>query len=127
MTKEEAKYFSEILKAYSEGKTIQCQYTNGMWFDMSGEPNFDNAITRYRIKPEPKYRPYNSAEEFLNAQKEHGPYLQRERYSGFRTPVFVCNTSIRFSDNFDEYTKYEELLEWCKWQDGTPCGILENE
>lgn len=71
MTKEEAKHFSEILKAYSEGKTIE----KHVWISCScGESEewqkVDNLtpddIQYYdlRIKPEPKLRPYKDAEEF---------------------------------------------------------------
>lgn len=41
MTKEEAKHLSEVLKAYSEGKTIQAKgklhYTLNEWHDLTSD------------------------------------------------------------------------------------------
>lgn len=129
MTKEEAKHISEVLKAYSEGKTVFYHKKNDtdnmyVWTKYNGA-EIDNNYYEYCIKPEPNYRPYNDAEEFFKAQKEHGPYLQRINYSGFRIPQFVCNKGIRFSDVFEETPKYKDLLKLWKWQDGTHCGVLE--
>ena len=128
MTKQEAKHLSEILKAYSEGKTIQ--------FALKGRNDWDDyyvlnedVVTLntvdfdYRIKPEPKYRPYKNAKEFLMAQKEHGPYLQRMRNAVFRIPTLIGDESIEFQDGCAD--AYEDLIESGKWQDSTPCGVAE--
>lgn len=130
MTIEEAKHLSEVLKAYSEGKTIQFKAFKDSvepWKEINDykiEELIHNKV-QLRIKQEPKYRPYNDAQEFFKAQKEHGPYLQRINYSGFRIPQLVSNKGIRFSDVFEESPHYKDVLKLWKWQDGTPCGILE--
>lgn len=122
MTKEEAKHFSEILKAYSEDKELEYLTMDGEWVPKR-TPNFDAPPFNYRIKPELKYRPYNSAEEFLQAQKEHGPYLQRMRNAVFRIPIMIGDKNIEFNNG--DVDIYEDLLELGNWQDDTPCGILE--
>ena len=60
MTKEQAKEILPIIKAYSEGKIIQYRHKGRTkWYDLdSGQFNCD--IYFYRIKPEPKYRPFNN-------------------------------------------------------------------
>lgn len=70
MTKEEAKEFLPIIQAFSEGKEIQILSTERGWvttenliFNLS--PNF------YRIKPEPKYRPFKNQEECWDEMHKH--------------------------------------------------------
>lgn len=59
MTPEQAKYLLPIIKAFSEGKTIQVQseYDPSVWYDLVN-PSFTSDMA-YRIKPDPivvKYR-----------------------------------------------------------------------
>lgn len=125
MTKEEAKHHIDVLKAYIEEKEIQWRIRSNdrqseKWNDCYN-PSFDFANIEYRIKSEPKYRPYNSAEEFLKVQKEHGPYL--EKMGEFYLPTSVRQDAVLWGF----CTKWKDLLNYYKWQDGAPCGILENE
>lgn len=128
MTKEEAKHLSEVLKAYSEGKEIEMKSGND-WIAICKEPWFTGNPMSYRVKPEPKYRPYANAEEFLKAQKEHGPMILRWK-NDFRFPTQVKNTGI-WVTNFQCNVKYEWLTyekisrDNITWQDGAPCGIIE--
>lgn len=61
MAREETKELLPIMEAYSKGKTIQIK-SKDKWFDLH-EPDFRASIDRYRIKPEPKYRPFKNQEE----------------------------------------------------------------
>ena len=66
MDREQAKYILPILQAFSEGKTIQWKYIKGntsLWWD-DNNPTFEISDFDYRIKPEPKYRPFNNAREY---------------------------------------------------------------
>ena len=80
MTKEEAKEFYPILQAYAEGKAIECRTKPGTisniipneWTEMK-EIGFWNGI-EYRIKPEPKYRPFKDAEECWQEMLKHQPF-----------------------------------------------------
>lgn len=80
------------------------------------------------FKLEPKYRPYKSAEEFLKAQKEHGPYLVFEdNYLIF--PIRVKPLGLEFyvpwsGDRRERGISYTAIVN-LKWQDGHPMGILE--
>lgn len=126
MTKEEAKHLSEILKAYSEGKTIQYAYSN-LWFDV--DDFIMNNMAKYdlRVKPEEKWRPYKSSEEFINAQKEHGPHFKS--CGQFYLPLMVDRErGIVYSDiNGSSFMSYQELLQTRAWEDGTRCGIEKDE
>lgn len=144
MKKQEAAHLSDVLKAYSEGKEIEMVYPNGNTLCIEGKDiksilsQIIGAIcSNYfvRIKTEPKYRPYKSAEEFLEAQKEHGPYINYDKSchkSSYFFPDRVFPNKIvwiHLQNGVNEKT-FEELISSSYgyiWQDGTPCGILEYE
>lgn len=130
MTKQESEQLSNVLKAYSEGQTIQAKgkrfYTSNEWHDIAvlRDLELNTLDFEYRIKPEPKLRPYKNAEEFLKAQKEHGMYLQNPKDERqYILPLFIGISSVSFQDK--SQPSYEELLIGYTWQDGTPCGISE--
>lgn len=52
MTREDAAKLWPIIKAWSEGKTIQQRGSYAKWHDVRG-PNFRAPADHYRIKPEP--------------------------------------------------------------------------
>jgi len=55
MKQSEAKDFLPIIKAWSEGKTLQIWgFEDQEWMDCTIEPHFDLKPKHYRIKPEPR-------------------------------------------------------------------------
>ena len=57
MNREQAKALLPIIKAFSEGKTIQWLTGSGEWYDVVGNDTIDfeflaDRKTKYRIKPE---------------------------------------------------------------------------
>lgn len=81
MTREESKAFYPILQAYAEGKVIECRTKPNAvegtdipndWTEMKEIEFWKN--TEYRIKPEPKYRPFNDAEECWAEMLNHQPF-----------------------------------------------------
>ena len=133
MTREEAKELIPIMQAYAEGKTIQFKYLD-KWEDIVSEPYFENyPVTKYRIKPEPKYRPFKNQEECWNEMMKHRPlgWLKSKKDGRYRsigelswsdeleTVYIAFSTSEALSRCvdyvFDEYT----------FADGAPFGIKE--
>lgn len=82
MTREEAKDFYPILQAFAEGKVIECRTKPSVlsksWQDMNNWTEMKELVfwnnTEYRIKPEPKYRPFKDAEECWNEMQKHQPF-----------------------------------------------------
>lgn len=81
MTKEEAKEFYPILQAFAEGRVIECRTkpsslkgsdTPNEWSKMESLEYWNN--TEYRIKPEPKCRPFVNAEECWQEIQKHQPF-----------------------------------------------------
>ena len=70
MTREETRAAIKVMEAYANGKKIQRTDLDGNWFDCEN-PNFDWASFNYRIKPEPKYRPFRTQEECWQEMHKH--------------------------------------------------------
>lgn len=109
-----------ILQAIVDGKTIQHKTINREWYD-TNVASLDHLVTYYkdyRIKPEPKYRPFKDAEECWNEMQKHQPIgytkLIGEIEYSFITDV---DDSINYSDAIKEYT----------FADGTPFGVKVEE
>ena len=117
MTREKAKELLDIIKAYIEGKEIEYFVsTKGEW-DLITDPIFDDEPSKYRIKTEPKYRPFKDAEECFNEIGKHQPF----GYIKYKDRNYYY--PIRFGDNSD----FDYLFENRIFADGTPFGIKENE
>ena len=120
-----------VVTAFKKGEQIQFFDTeNSEWVDCIGHPAWDFNDTLFRVKPKPKLRPYESAEEFLAAQKEHGPYFFCIYDNVYDLPISVLGKSKQVWLIGDEDGKYialdfDELQIDYKWQDGTPCGIVD--
>ena len=72
MTKEEAKELLPIIQAYTEGKTIECS-VDGKFWSKTDIPKWKSGMY-YRIKPEQKYRAFESQEECWNEMMKHEPF-----------------------------------------------------
>ena len=73
MTRKEAKELLPIMQAYAEGKTVQYFSAGGRcWVDCN-DPLFSKDV-KYRIKPEPKYRPFKTTEECWQEMLKHQPF-----------------------------------------------------
>lgn len=131
MTKEEAKEFYPILKAYAEGKAIECKTKPGTisscipneWTEMK-EIGFWNGI-EYRIKPDPKYRPFRDSEECWQEMLKHEPFgWVKTKDRGIRLYIVGLNQKRAFTQVGHNYG---ESIDEFTFADGTPFGILEEE
>ena len=122
MTREEVKELLSIIQAFKEGKTIQL-FTNGIWEDAKN-PSFEE-LSRYRIKPELKYRPFESQEECWNEMLKHQPFgwVRSKKCKALLWNV----TSINKDDItiICDYYKFHRAFECFEFTDGTPFGIKE--
>lgn len=133
MTNEKAKELSVILKAYSEGKSIQYrifshdhEWTD--WEDFTdymvfAEMTTDTCPVQFRIKPVEEYVQFETAKEFLDAQKEHGPYLIPDKSDKYVLPTQINQDGLGYVQEYNQMGWYN-VFRFYKWQDGTPCGKL---
>ena len=131
MTREEAKELLPIIQAWAEGKNIQF-LSDGEWHDIN-QADFTCYPDKYRIKQEPKYRPFNTQEECWNEMLKHQPFgwLKSKKYGRYR-----CIGEVSWSDAFE--TVYialstseslsrssDSMFEEYTFADGTPFGIKD--
>lgn len=128
MNRNQAKELLPIIKAFSEGKVIESRCIKGdksLWYD-DEDPSFDGDF-EYRIKPEPKYRPFKDAEECWAEMLKHHPFgWVKDK----ETPKFlVCKAlgNLFFIGIEDKPYNYKEVLRDYTFADGTPFGIKEEE
>lgn len=119
----------DVMQAYLDGKPIQIRNRAVVseWTDLEvKEPSWNWNTYVYRVKPGSKLRPYKNAEEFLQAQKDHGPYFVWEEFQYHVFPNVILNYGMLFHDEDFRPASftYEQIINY-RWQDGTPCGITE--
>lgn len=73
MNRKQAKELLPIISAFAEGKTIQYYYIDAGWADIDpdGAADFSDNPSKYRIKPEHKYRPFSNKEECWQEMQKH--------------------------------------------------------
>ena len=131
MTREEAKELLPIMQAFAEGKTIEYRESGGAW-KAAHTPTWSSHLF-YRIKPEPKYRPFKSMEECWNEMQNHQPFGWLKSKKNGR---FHCIGEVSWSDAFRDvhitYSTNESLAHSTisvfneyTFADGTPFGIRE--
>ena len=73
MNRQQAKELLPIIQAFAEGKTIQVQEDID-WCYLGNNADFNLSPQRYRIKTEPKYRPFENKEECWQEMLKHEPF-----------------------------------------------------
>lgn len=123
MTREEAKKLLPIIQAFAEGKTIQYEASDG-WIDLDALYPHSDILSKYRIKPEIKYRPFKNQEECWNEMRKHpdfGWLVNKNSKSIYHINIICCDDLCldETSLNYIEAFTYYEFL------DGAPFGIME--
>ena len=134
ITREKAKELLPIIKAFAEGKTIQ--YRNSPicnWEDVVSDGNYPfRNPSNYRIKPEPKYRPFQSQEECWNEMHKHpdfGWIMAKDKKElvqiGSVLTSMLNNVMIALS--IDERHKFNSSYYFKNYTftDGAPFGVEE--
>ena len=135
MDRNQAKKFYPFLQAFAEGKVIECRTKPGAvkgtsvpndWTEIKEIEYWDNI--EYRVKPEPKFRPFKNAEECWNEMQKHQPFgwvKLKDTESGYymlksiasQVVIGFNETSFSYKKVFNDYT----------FADGTPFGVKEEE
>lgn len=127
MNRIQAKEILPIIKAFSEGKVIQVEQKNG-WVDADwANVSFDDYPSyKYRIKPEPKYRPFKDAEECWQEMKNHQPFGWVKVQGQYRTVVIRVADGVLQLDKADKILYFDDGLRYLSFADGTPFGMKED-
>ena len=120
-----------IIQALAEGKHIQLKDIIGNWKDIDFinlelcNPNV------YRIKPQPKYRPFKNAEECWQEMQKHQPFgWIKDKQDGSYVLITNVNDdedSGGMSINGNGGWNFGGLMDNYTFADRTPFGIKEEE
>ena len=131
MTREEAKELLPIMQAFAEGKVIEIFDDEIGWAVEKENPKFDLNPKFYRIKPEPKYRPFKSQEECWEEMLKHQPFgwlksiRKQEKVHIGRVFEVKDYLLITLSINEGLNTNSSYFFNEYTFADGTPFGIKE--
>ena len=130
MNRKEAKELLPIIQAFTEGKEIESRCIKGdksLWYD-DEDPSFDNDL-EYRIKPDPKYRPFKDAEECWQEMLKHQPFgWLKDKNDGHRTLITVVDNEDMMALNGITGWDFLSIMNMYVFADGTPFGVkIEKE
>lgn len=129
MNRNQAKEFYPFLRAFAEGKIIETRRkptadNNGVtkdgWFEFNDWTEMKEleywVNVDYRIKPEPKYRPFKDAKECWAEMQKHQPFGW-VKYADKYISISAIDSNNDYEIDFDDYT----------FADDTPFGVkVEN-
>lgn len=130
MTREEATELLPIIQAFSEGRIIEFSSITDVskaWREVTDFPIGMIKNFKFRIKPEPKYRPFVNAEECGTEMLKHQPFgcVKDRNESKFiigavdsDNTIFVCDYRTR---------TFDEVFEYYIFSDCTPFGVKVEE
>ena len=128
MTREEVKEMLPVLQAFAEGKTIESRCIKGdksLFYD-DEDPSFDNDF-EYRIKQEPRYRPFMDSKECWEEMQKHQPFGWIKCEEGCFNIVYVTDEYVGLADpdgssiSLASKNSYQDNT----FADGTPFGVKE--
>lgn len=152
MTEEETKKLIKLMQAYVDGEQIECAFLsdNAKWHPANA-PSWNWSTFKYRIKPQPKYRPFNNTKECFMEMQKHKPFgwitdnepQNGAPHDGGQAILIVCvhdvvvsvspyfeedeNGNIQRNTVTDGHSTYEQALKNYWFMDGTPFGIKEED
>ena len=117
-----------IIKAYEDGKTIERRaFFTSEWKSIDNIENyqFNFAEYEYRIKPVPKYRPYESVDEAFKEAEKHGFWVKsKDKNSLFFIDIFEATGN---GDIYVGHCHVGAFIEKFIWfDDCSPCGVKIN-
>lgn len=122
MNRQQAKEMWPIMQAFAEGKVIQFRTNNiSKWIETT-TPTFD-LLHEYRVKPEPKYRPFANREECWQEMLKHQPFGWVKEDVDNCNIVFIGRYGLSLNTGVgNDYYDYKKAFN-LKFVDETPFGI----
>ncbi len=128
MDRQQAKELLPIIQAFAEGKNIEYRSKgfNEDWKKVTKIPELSFKSFEYRIKPEPKYRPFVNTEECWTEMQKHQPFgwLRVIRENARTIVNYIHNKGVIFSNGS---VSFERMFDNYTFADGTPFGVKAEE
>lgn len=129
MNRKEAAELLPIIKAFSEGKVIESRSKRFKedWKEVTEIHGFAYISYEFRIKPEPKYRPFKDAEECWQEMQNHQPFGW-VKWNDVRYNIYVVSsTSVCLINGNCEHMDFAYAYQKLTFADGIPFGVKEEE
>ena len=129
MDRNQAKEFYPFLQAFAKGEAIECRTKPSAvkgtsvpnnWTEMTEIEFWNN--TEYRIKPEPKYRPFKDAEECWQEMQKHQPFGW-VKSTLFKDLALVKRVTTLYVEINRDIIDYKDALEKFTFADDTNFGV----
>ena len=129
MDRNQAKEFYPFLQAFAEGRVIECRTKPSAvkgkdipndWTEMKEIEFWNN--TEYRVKPEPKYRPFANKEECWQEMQKHKPFGW-VKSTLFKDLALVKRVTTLYVEINRDIIDYKDALEKFTFADDTNFGI----
>lgn len=126
MNRTEVKSFLPILQAFADGKEIECNEED-KWYKVLEICNEMNPQD-YRIKPEPKYRPFKDAEECWQEMLKHQPFgWIKGKEDEYHTFITTVDNNDEMSLSGNSGWSFLGIMNNYTFADGTPFGMKLEE
>lgn len=134
MKRENVKKNIGIISAFADNKTIQILNERGEWVDLTEREGLPIGIleeepNNFRIKPEPKYRPFKDAEECWQEMQKHQPFgWVKDKKDGHHALITaVDDDTCGMSLNGNAAWSLSGIMDLFTFADGVPFGMKEEE
>lgn len=138
MDRNQVKEFYPILQAFAEGRVIECRTKPSSvkgtsvpndWTEINEIEYRDNV--EYRVKPEPKYRPFKDAKECRAEMLKHQPFGWLISQNGEVNSLIISidNEGLVIGDRNNGVMGFVTATDLfkIKFADGTPFGVKVEE
>lgn len=128
MTREDLINAMPIIKAFIDGKKLQYKDLNHEWEDLEvNDLDLDDFVeSAWRIKPEPKYRPFKDAEECWTEMLKHQPFGWIYDGGYHYSIVSITDVTVNIINDIRDIIGclFSEMIEeGYTFADGTPFGV----
>lgn len=107
-----------VMQAYKDGKEIESRpHIPCSEWHHAGKPGWDWSCIDYRVKPEPKYVPYDSV---MEVERDKWVRIKADTSIIRRISTINLDKNEVFIGGFSWTLK--ELFENYEYEDGSPCG-----
>lgn len=135
MNRKETAKLLPIIQAFAEGRKIERKTRswelNKGWHDVTQWEETEELIFRdtfvYRIKSEPKYRPFANAEECWQEMMKHQPFGWITSQGALFYIIYIEDKLFGYGSACGTilHIKFNDVLKRFTFADGTPFGIKE--
>lgn len=129
MNSKEAAELLPIIQAFAKGKDIEYRTKgfNENWKKVTQIPELSFKSFEYRIKPEPKYRPFKDAKECMAEMLKHQPFGWITSQGAFFYIIYIEDKLFSYGSACGTilHIEFNDVLKRFTFADGTPFGIKE--